>query len=175
LEKILIDEEKLIKRVKELGAQITEDYKDKDLFIIVILKGAVMFASDLIKEIKLPLAIDFMAVSSYGASTKSSGVVRIMKDLEEQIEGKDVLIVEDIVDTGLTLNYLFENLLSRKPRSLKVCCCLDKPSRRKAPVNVDYVGFNIPDEFVIGYGLDYAEKYRNLPFIGVLSKEAYAK
>jgi len=175
LEKILIDEEKLIKRVKELGAQITEDYKDKDLFIIVILKGAVMFASDLIKEIKLPLAIDFMAVSSYGASTKSSGVVRIMKDLEEQIEGKDVLIVEDIVDTGLTLNYLFENLLSRKPRSLKVCCCLDKPSRRKAPMNVDYVGFNIPDEFVIGYGLDYAEKYRNLPFIGVLSKEAYAK
>ncbi len=175
LEKILIDEEKLMKRVKELGAQITEDYKSKDLFIIVILKGAVMFASDLIKEIKLPLAIDFMAVSSYGASTKSSGVVRIMKDLDEQIEGKDVLIVEDIVDTGLTLNYLFENLLSRKPRSLKVCCCLDKPSRRKTPVNVDYVGFNIPDEFVIGYGLDYAEKYRNLPFIGVLSKEAYAK
>lgn len=175
LEKILIDEEKLMNRVKELGAQITEDYRDKDLLIIVILKGAVMFASDLIKEIKLPLAIDFMAVSSYGASTKSSGVVRIMKDLDEQIEGKDVLIVEDIVDTGLTLNYLFENLLSRKPRSIKVCCCLDKPTRRIAPVNVDYVGFNIPDEFVIGYGLDYAEKFRNLPFIGVLSQKAYEK
>lgn len=175
VEKILIDEETLMKRIKEMGKQITEDYRGKDLIIIAILKGAVLFTSDLIKEIKLPLAIDFMAVSSYGSSTKSSGVVRILKDLDEQIEGKDVLIVEDIVDTGLTLHYLVENLMTRKPKSLKICCCLDKPSRRTAPVNVDYIGFSIPDEFVIGYGLDFGEKYRNLPFIGVLSKEAYQK
>jgi hypoxanthine phosphoribosyltransferase len=175
VEKILIDEEMLMNRVKEMGRQITEDYRDKDLIIIAILKGAVLFTSDLIKEIKLPLAMDFMAVSSYGSSTKSSGVVRILKDLDEEIEGKDVLIVEDIVDTGLTLHYLVENLLTRKPNSLKICCCLDKPSRRTAPVKVDYIGFSIPDEFVIGYGLDFDEKYRNLPFIGVLSKEAYQK
>jgi len=175
VERILIDEETLANRVKEMGRQITEDYKDKDLVIIAILKGAVIFFSDLAKEIKLPLAMDFMAVSSYGSSTKSSGVVRILKDLDEEIEGRDVLIVEDIVDTGLTLHYLVENLLSRKPKSLKICCCLDKPSRRRAPVEVEYVGFSIPDEFVIGYGLDYAEKYRNLPFIGILPKEAYQK
>lgn len=173
LEKVLIDEETLMKRVKELGAKITDDYKDKQLVVIAILKGAIIFTSDLIKEIKLPLEIDFMDTSSYGASTKSSGVVRILKDLDLEIEGKDVLIVEDIVDTGLTLHYLEENLRSRKPNSLKICCCLDKPHRRKAPVKVDYVGFNIPDEFVIGYGLDYNEKYRNLPYIGVLSKEVY--
>jgi hypoxanthine phosphoribosyltransferase len=175
VERILIDEETLANRIKEMGRQITEDYKGKDLVIIAILKGAVIFFSDLAKEIKLPLAMDFMAVSSYGSSTKSSGVVRILKDLDEEIEGRDVLIVEDIVDTGLTLHYLVENLLSRKPNSLKICCCLDKPSRRRAPVKVEYVGFSIPDEFVIGYGLDYAEKYRNLPFIGILSKEAYQK
>jgi len=175
VEKILIDEQKLMERVKELGEQITEDYQGKDLVIISILKGAIVFTSDLVKHIDLPLAMDFMAVSSYGSSTKSSGVVRILKDLDEEIEGRDVLIVEDIVDTGLTLHYLVENLLSRKPASLKVCCCLDKPSRRKSQVKVDYVGFSIPDEFVIGYGLDYAEKYRNLPFIGVLAKEAYEK
>jgi hypoxanthine phosphoribosyltransferase len=175
VKKVLIDEETLQKRVKELGKQITEDYRDKDLFIICILKGGVLFTSDLMKEIDLPLAIDFMAVSSYGSSTKSSGVVRIQKDLDQEIEGKDVLIVEDIIDTGLTLHYLIENLLSRKPASLKICCCLDKPERRKTDIHVDYVGFNIPDEFVIGYGLDYAEKYRNLPFIGVLSEEVYSK
>ena len=133
------------------------------------------FTSDLVKEIKLPMAIDFMAVSSYGTSTKSSGVVRILKDLDIEIEGKHVLIVEDIVDTGLTLNYLVENLQTRKPASIKICCCLDKPERRQAPVKVNYVGFNIPDEFVIGYGLDYAEEFRNLPFIGVLSKEVYQR
>ncbi|HHU50027.1 MAG TPA: hypoxanthine phosphoribosyltransferase [Clostridiales bacterium] len=173
VEKILIDEEKLRNRIREMGRQITEDYRGKDLIVICILKGAILFTSDLVKEIKLPLSIDFMAVSSYGTSTKSSGVVRILKDLDEEIEGRHVLIVEDIVDSGLTLNYLTENLLSRKPASLKICCCLDKPERRMAPVKVNYVGFNIPDEFVIGYGLDYAEKYRNLPFIGVLSKDAY--
>jgi len=172
VERILIDEETLQKRVREMGRQITEDYRGKDLIIIAILKGAVVFTSDLIKEIKLPLAMDFMAVSSYGVSTKSSGVVRILKDLDEEIEGRDVLIVEDIVDTGLTLHYLVENLRSRGPRSLKICCCLDKPTRRTAPVKVDYVGFDIPDEFVIGYGLDYAERYRNLPYIGILSKDA---
>lgn len=175
LEKILIEEEQLKNRVKEMGRQITEDYTGRELVIIGILKGAIIFASDLIKEIDLPLVMDFMAVSSYGSSTKSTGVVRILKDLDQEIEGKDVLIVEDIVDTGLTLNYLVENLMTRRPRSLKICCCLDKPSRRTAPVKVDYVGFSIPDEFVIGYGLDYAEKYRNLPFIGVLAKEAYMK
>lgn len=173
IKRVLIDEETLQNRVKELGKQITDDYRDKDLLIICILKGGVVFASDLMKVIALPLSIDFMAVSSYGSSTKSSGVVRIQKDLDEEIEGKDVLIVEDIVDTGLTLNYLVENLLSRKPASLKICCCLDKPNRRKAAINIDYVGFSIPDEFVIGYGLDYAQKFRNLPYIGVLSEKVY--
>lgn len=173
VEKILIDEERLQARIREMGKQLTEDYSGKDLVVICILRGAIMFTSDLVKEMKLPLSIDFMAVSSYGTSTKSSGVVRILKDLDEEIEGRHVLIVEDIVDTGLTLHYLKENLLSRKPASLKVCCCLDKPQRRQAPVEVDYVGFNIPDEFVVGYGLDYAQKYRNLPFIGVLAREAY--
>jgi len=169
--KILIDEQKLKERIIELGSKITCDYKDKELLVIGILKGAVLFMADLVKLIDLPLSIDFMAVSSYGKSTRSSGVVRINKDLDEEIEGKDVLIVEDIVDTGLTLKFLAENILSRKPRSLKICCLLDKPSRRQISVNVDYIGFEIPDEFVIGYGLDYAQKYRNLPFIGVFEKD----
>lgn len=168
---ILVGEQELKERVQELGRQITDDYRGKNLVMIGILKGAVLFLSDLIKEIKLPLVIDFMAVSSYGSSTKSSGVVRILKDLDEEIEGKDVLIVEDIVDTGLTLHYLVDNLKSRKPASLKICCCLDKPSRRAIPVKVDYVGFSIPDEFVVGYGLDYGEKYRNLPYIGILNTD----
>ena len=166
--RILIDEQKIENRVREIGAQITADYKDKDLVVIGILKGAVLFMADLIKKINVPLSIDFMAVSSYGKSTRSSGIVRILKDLDEEIEGKDVLIVEDIVDTGLTLKFLAENILSRNPKSLKVCCLLDKPSRRKVAVSVDYVGFEIPDEFVVGYGLDYDQKYRNIPFIGVI-------
>ncbi len=169
--RILIDEQTLKKRVQEMGKEITRDYQGKDLVLVGILKGAVIFMADLAKEIKLPLAMDFMAVSSYGRSTHSSGVVRILKDLDDEIEDKDILIVEDIVDTGLTLNYLADNLLSRKPRSLKICCFLDKPSRREAKVKVDYIGFNIPDEFVVGYGLDYAEKYRNLPYICVLDDE----
>lgn len=173
--KTLIDEKKLKKRIRELGQEITKDYAGKDLVLIGILKGAFIFLSDLVKEIDLPISIDFMAVSSYGSSTKSSGVVRILKDLDEEIEGRDVLIVEDIVDTGLTLHYLVDNLLSRKPASLKICCCLDKPSRRVAPVEVSYVGFDIPDEFVVGYGLDYNEKYRNIPYICVLNSEIYSK
>ena len=172
---ILIDEEQLKNRIKEMGEQLSKDYEGKDLVVVGILKGAVLFLSDLIRAIDLPLSIDFMAVSSYGASTHSSGVVRIMKDLDEEIEGRDVLIVEDIVDTGLTLHYLVENLISRKPKSIKICCCLDKPSRREVPVDVDYVGFEIPDKFVVGYGLDYAEKYRNLPHIYVLDSKIYKK
>ncbi|MBE3102265.1 MAG: hypoxanthine phosphoribosyltransferase [Firmicutes bacterium] len=175
ISRVLINEEQLMNRVREMGRQITEDYTGKNLVIIGILKGAVIFTSDLVKEIKLPLVMDFMAVSSYGSSTKSSGVVRILKDLDEEIEGKDILIVEDIVDTGLTLHYLVENLLSRRPKSIKICCFLDKPSSRTAAVNVSYVGFSISDEFVVGYGLDYGEKYRNLPYIGILAKEAYEK
>jgi len=175
LGRILIDEQRTMKRVKELGEQITKDYQGCDLMVVGILKGAVIFLSDLIKEIKLPLKLDFMAVSSYGASTKTSGVVRILKDLDEEIEGKDVLIVEDIVDTGLTLHYLIANLRSRKPKSIKICCFLDKPSRRQVPVHVDYIGFDIPDEFVVGYGLDFAERYRNLPYVCVLDEKTYKK
>ena len=169
--KILIDDQTLMERISEMGEEISKDYQDKDLVVIGILKGAVMFLADLVKHIKLPLTMDFMAVSSYGRSTHSSGVVRILKDLDEDIEGKDVLIVEDIVDTGLTLNYLADNLLSRNPKSLKICCCLDKPSKRRVPVKVDYVGFTIPDKFVVGYGLDYAEKYRTLSYICVLDDD----
>lgn len=166
--KVLITEEQVQKRLKELGKQLTADYQGKDLLVIGILKGSVIFMSDLVRVIDLPLQLDFMAVSSYGKSTNSSGVVRILKDLDTDIQGKDVLIIEDIVDTGLTLSYLVENLLSRNPASLKICTFLDKPSRRVAKIRPDYNGYEIPDEFVVGYGLDYAEKYRNLPYIGVI-------
>jgi len=172
--KILISKEELQQKVKELGKMITEDYKDKDLMIVGVLKGCVIFLSDLIREIDLPLTMDFMVVSSYGSSTKSSGVVRIIKDLEKDIAGKDVLIVEDIVDTGLTLNYLVDYLKSRNANSVKICTLLEKPDRRKAQVELEYVGFRIPDEFVVGYGLDYAEVYRNLPFVCVLKPEVYS-
>jgi hypoxanthine phosphoribosyltransferase len=171
---ILISEEELSKRVKELGKQLTEEYKGKDLMVVGILKGCMLFLSDLVRTIDLPLTMDFMVVSSYGTATKSSGVVRIIKDLEREIEGKDVLIVEDIVDTGLTLSYLIENLKTRNPKSVKVCSLLDKPDRRKAQVDIEYVGFTIPDEFVVGYGLDYAEVYRNLPYVCVLKPEVYS-
>ncbi|MGE5677140.1 MAG: hypoxanthine phosphoribosyltransferase [Pseudomonadota bacterium] len=173
--KIMISEEEIAKRVKELGKQLTEDYKGSDLMIVGILKGCMLFLSDLVREIKLPLTMDFMVVSSYGSATKSSGVVRIIKDLERDIQGKDILIVEDIVDTGLTLSYLIENLKSRNPKSVKVCSLLDKPDRRKSNVDIEYTGFVIPDEFVIGYGLDYAEVYRNLPYVCVLKPEVYTK
>ncbi len=173
IKEILISEEEIKQKVKELGKQIEKDYKDKDLLVVCVLKGAVLFLSDLIREINLPLSIDFMAVSSYGNSTKSSGVVRIIKDLEKDIQGKDLLIVEDIVDSGLTLSYLIENLKSREPRSVKLCTLLDKPEKRKVEVSIDYTGFVIPDEFVVGYGLDFAETYRNLPYVCVLKPEVY--
>ncbi|WP_372995132.1 hypoxanthine phosphoribosyltransferase [Lutispora sp.] len=172
--KVLITKEELEQKVKELGQMITKDYKDKDLMIVGVLKGCVIFLSDLIREIDLPLTMDFMVVSSYGSSTKSSGVVRIIKDLEKDIAGKDVLIVEDIVDTGLTLNYLVDYLKSRNANSVKICTLLEKPDRRKAEVEMEYVGFRIPDEFVVGYGLDYAEVYRNLPFVCILKPEVYS-
>lgn len=168
LERVLLDEEQIKRRIKELGQDITRDYKGKNLMMIGVLKGAVVFFSDLIRAIDLPLTTDFIAVSSYGSSTKSSGIVRILKDLDESVENKDVLIVEDIIDTGLTLHYLIDNIATRNPNSVKVCCFLDKPNRRLTQVDVDYVGFTIPDEFVVGYGLDYDERYRNLPHISVL-------
>lgn len=173
IKKILIDENLLQLKVKELGAKITEDYKGKDLLLICVLKGAVVFVSDLMKRINLPLEVDFMAVSSYGSDTKSSGVVRILKDLNKGIEGKNVLIVEDIIDSGLTLSYLVENIKARGPESVEICTILDKPERRKTQINIKYTGFQVPDEFVVGYGLDYAEKYRNLPYVAVLKEEIY--
>lgn len=172
--KVLIPEEEIKAKVEELGKLITRDYQNKSLVVIGILKGSVIFLSDLIRVINLPLQMDFMAVSSYGASTHSSGVVRILKDLETDIAGRDVLIVEDIVDTGLTLSYLKDNLLSRSPASLKICTFLDKPERRKINIIPDYNGFKIPDEFVVGYGLDYDENFRNLPYVGIVTKRASA-
>jgi hypoxanthine phosphoribosyltransferase len=168
LSEILLQPTDLAAKIKELGAVISRDYQDRDLLLIGVLKGAVVFLADLLREITIPVSLDFMAVSSYGAATKSSGIVRILKDLEESIEGRHVLVVEDIVDTGLTLHYMLENLSSRRPASLKVCALLDKPDRRQVELAVDYLGFHLPDQFVVGYGLDYAEKYRNLPCIGVL-------
>lgn len=173
IKETLLSTETLAARVKELGEAIGADYAGKEILMIGILRGAVIFMADLARAINVPVALDFMAVSSYGVSSRSSGVVRILKDLDEEVEGKHLLIVEDIIDTGLTLKYLLENLRSRKPASLRICTLLNKPSRRKAEVPVDYNGFDIPDYFVVGYGLDYAGKYRNLPFIGVLKPEAY--
>lgn len=171
---VLFDEAVLSAKVKELGDRIAADYHGEDLLVIGILKGANVFMSDLIRNINLPIQIDFMAVSSYGHSTESSGVVKINKDLDCEIEGRNVLIVEDIVDTGLTLKYLAENLTTRGPKSLKICSLLDKPERRKTQIKIDYKGFDIPDVFIVGYGIDYAEKYRNLPYIASLKEEVYA-
>lgn len=174
IEKILLTKEDIARKVKQLGEEITLDYQGKENILLVgVLKGAFIFLADLMRNIKLPVQVDFMAVSSYGASTESSGVVRILKDLDQDIEGKNLIIVEDIIDSGLTLSYMCKILESRKPVSLKICSLLDKPSRRKVDLKVDYLGFQIPDEFVVGYGLDYSEKYRNLPCIGVLKPEIY--
>jgi hypoxanthine phosphoribosyltransferase len=175
LREILFSEAQLRQKARKMGEIITADYQGKDLVLIGILKGAVPFIADLMRAIDLPLSYDLMAVSSYGASTKSTGTVRILKDIELSIEAKDVLIVEDIIDTGLTLQYLRDNLHSRQPRSLKICTLLDKPSRRKVGIKANYNGFEIPDAFVVGYGLDYAEQYRNLPYLGVLKEEIYQK
>jgi hypoxanthine phosphoribosyltransferase len=164
----LVSEEELRRRVAELGEQISRDYAGRTLLLVGVLKGAVFFLSDLMRYIDIPVEVDFMAVASYGSATDSSGVVRILKDLDAAIEGRDVLIVEDIVDSGLTLQYLLRNLGSRNPASLEVCALLTKPSRRKVELPSRYVGFQIPDRFVVGYGLDYGEQYRNLPFVAVL-------
>ena len=165
----LVSEDDLRRRITELGAELARDYTGKDLLLVGILKGAVLFLSDLMRYIDIPAEIDFMAVSSYGSATKSSGVVQIMKDLEEPIEGRDVLIVEDIVDTGLTLRYLLSTLEGRGPRSIEVCTLLSKPAARVVEVPVKYVGFEIPREFVVGYGMDYQQRYRGLPYVAVLN------
>ncbi|CUQ34113.1 hypoxanthine phosphoribosyltransferase [Clostridium baratii] len=175
IKKVLFDEEELSSKVRELGEQISKDYKGKDLLVVGVLKGSVVFAADLIKSIDIPCEIDFMAVSSYGNSTESSGVVRILKDLDHSIEGKHVLLVEDIVDSGITLTYLLKYLKARKAESIEIVSLLNKPERRTADLEVKYIGFEVPNEFIVGYGIDYAEKYRNLPFIGVLKEEVYNK
>ena len=173
LESVLYTSEQIQKAVAELGARISHDYKGKTPVLVCILKGASVFLSDLIREIDLPLELEFMATSSYGASTQSSGEVRLVKDLDRSILGRDVLLVEDIVDTGMTLNYLKRVLSERGAASLRIVTLLDKPSRRVAPLTVDYACFEIPDAFVVGYGLDYNEKYRNLPLVGILSPKMY--
>lgn len=169
--KVLISEEEISKKIKELADQISKDYAGKTLHLICVLKGGVFFMTELSKHITVPVTIDFMSVSSYGDATVSSGRVRILKDLDESIEGRDVLVVEDIIDSGRTLSYLLEMLKNRQPESLKLCTLLDKPSRREVDVKVDYTGYQIPDEFVVGYGLDYAQIYRNLPYIGVVQAQ----
>jgi hypoxanthine phosphoribosyltransferase len=174
IEEVLLSSEEIHKKIAELGKSISTDYKDKNLLMVSILKGSIVFMADLMREVTIPARIDFMSVSSYGAGVKTSGVVKITKDLDIPIEGYDLLIVEDILDSGLTLHYIIDILKSRKPKSISICTLLDKPERRKVEVRSDYVGFNIPDKFVVGYGLDYAEKYRNLPYIGVLKPSVYA-
>lgn len=175
LESVLYTKEEIARRVEVLGEMITQEYRGKELLCVGILKGAVVFYADLIRAIRCELATDFMAVSSYGASTQTSGTVRIVKDLNEDIAGRDVLIVEDILDTGLTLHYLRRLLMERNPASIRICTLFDKRERRAADIQADYVGFQIPDAFIVGYGLDYAEKYRNLPYVGILSSRVYAK
>jgi hypoxanthine phosphoribosyltransferase len=169
---VLIETDALRSRIAELGAEISADYAGRDLLLIGVLKGAVFFMADLMRKLTIPCEVDFMAISSYGASTDSSGVVRILKDLDINIEGRHVLVVEDIIDSGLTLSYLMRNLESREPATLEVCALLTKPDRREIEVPVRYVGFEIPNRFVIGYGLDFGERYRNLPYVAVLSDDA---
>ena len=175
LEKVLFSKEQLAKRIKELAEQLDKDYAGKTPLMVAILKGSVMFFTDLIREMTLPLEIDFMSISSYGSGVKSSGEVKMIKDLDNKIEGKDVIIVEDIVDSGYTMKYLTHLLEARNPSSIKICALLDKPSRRETDVAVDYKGFEVGNEFVVGYGLDYAARYRNIPFIGVLKRSVYEK
>ncbi len=170
--RVLISEEEIEKRICEMGKEISEFYQGEPVHLVSVLKGGVFFTCELAKRLSIPVSIDFMSVSSYGDGTKSSGVVKVVKDLDEAIEGKHVLVVEDIVDSGRTLSYLLDNLKSRKPQSLRLCTLLDKPERRVTDVQVDYTGFEIPDKFVVGYGLDYMQHYRNLPYIGVVELDA---
>ena len=173
VEEVLLSGEQIQARVAELGAQLAADYEGREPVLVSVLKGSIVFLADLVRAIPIPLSIDLMEVSSYGTSTESSGQVRILKDLSTSIEGREVLVVEDIIDTGLTLNYLLRYLHDKGPASIRICCLLDKPARRLAPIEIDYRGFTIADRFVIGYGLDYAERYRNLPYIGVLRPSVY--
>jgi hypoxanthine phosphoribosyltransferase len=175
VDRVLISEQALQQRIAELGAQVSADYADRNPLLICVLKGGYVFLADLTRALSIRHGIDFMAVSSYGDATESSGAVRILKDLDRDITGRHILIVEDIIDTGSTIAYLLENLRVRQPASIRICALLSKPSRRLAPLDIDYVGFEIPNEFVIGYGLDYAENYRNLRFIGVLKKQVYSQ
>jgi len=174
VDEVLITDDRIREKTAELGRKLTEDYRGKNPLLICVLKGGLMFLADLMREIQIPVEIDFMAVSSYGDATESSGVVRILMDLDRNIRGRHILIVEDIIDTGRTLTYIMENLHTRGPASVKVCTLLNKPARRILDIPIDYVGFEIPDRFVIGYGLDYREIYRNLPFVGVLKRELYS-
>ena len=175
VKKVLLSEEELHAKVAELGAQITKDYEGKNLLLVTVLKGAVVFLADLMRTIDQPAEIDFMVVSSYGSGVKSSGVVKIVKDLDINLEGKDILIVEDILDSGMTLDYIKGMLQDRNPSSIRICALLDKPERRLADISADWTGFQIPNEFVVGYGLDYNDLYRNLPYVGVLKPEIYTK
>ncbi|MFW5647158.1 MAG: hypoxanthine phosphoribosyltransferase [Acetivibrio ethanolgignens] len=168
--RVMISEEEITKRVKEMGEQISRDYEGKNVHLICILKGSIFMTCELAKHISVPVTMDFMSVSSYGDGTESSGRVKIVKDLDEHVEGKDILVVEDIIDSGRTLDFLLDMLKARKPASIRLCTLLDKPDRRVTEVSVDYTGFVIPDEFVVGYGLDYVQKYRNLPYIGVVEQ-----
>ena len=173
--RVLYSEEELEAKCAELGAQISKDYEGKNLLLVSVLKGAVVFMTDLMRHITVPCSIDFMVVSSYGNGVKTSGVVKIVKDLDADLAGKDLLIVEDILDTGMTLHYLKQLLQDRNPNRIRIATLLDKPERRRAAVRADYVGYQVPDEFVVGYGLDYDEKYRNLPYVGILKPEVYEK
>jgi hypoxanthine phosphoribosyltransferase len=175
VEEVLVDEDTLQSRIAELGAEISDDYRGRDLFLVGVLKGAIFFMADLMRKIEIPCEVDFMAISSYGAGIDSSGVVRILKDLDVSVEGRNVLVVEDIIDSGLTLSYLLRNLEAREPASLEICALLTKPARREIDIRCRYIGFEIPNRFVIGYGLDFAERYRNLPFVGVLRDELAAQ
>ena len=171
---ILFTEEQLAAIVKKIGERISEDYRDRNLVMISVLKGSLIFMADLMRAITIPCSIDFLSVSSYGNGTTTTGEVRILKDLDTSLEGKDVLVVEDILDSGVTLSFLLKNLSARHPESIRLCTLLDKPERRRVNIQPDYVGTQVPDKFIVGYGLDYAEKYRNLPYIGVLKPEIYA-
>ena len=175
VKEILFSEEVINAKIKELAGRISDDYKGKELLVVGVLKGSVIFAAELIKNITIPCEIDFMAVSSYGNSSETTGIVRILKDLDHEISGKDIIIVEDIVDSGVTLDYLLNYLKTRKSNSVEIVSLLTKPSRRKVDIDCKYIGFEAPDEFLVGYGLDYAEKYRNLPFVGILKREVYEK